>query len=63
MELRVAGRSFVEVPYGGIDKLTYDNSQQHHIKEGAAVMVASIGAGSRRGADSLQEPLADGRLP
>lgn len=46
MELRVAGRSLVEVPYGSIDKLTYDYSKQHRIKEGAVVMVASIGAGA-----------------
>lgn len=46
MELRVAGRSFAEVPYGSIDKLTYDYSKQHRIKEGAVVMVASLGAGA-----------------
>jgi len=46
MVLRVADRSIAEIPYGSIDKLTYDYSKHHLIKQGAVVMVASLGAGA-----------------
>jgi hypothetical protein len=45
MVLRVADRSIAEVPYGSIDKLSYDYSKHHRIKQGAVVMFASLGAG------------------
>jgi len=46
MVLRVADRSIAEIPYGSIDKLSYDYSKHHRIKQGAVVMVASLGAGA-----------------
>jgi hypothetical protein len=36
----------VEVPYGRIDKLSYERASHHRIKQGAIIMVASLGAGA-----------------
>lgn len=36
----------VEVPYGNIDKLSYERSKHHRVKQGAILMVASLGAGA-----------------
>jgi len=46
IELRVANRSVAEIPYGSVDKMSYDYTKHHRIKEGAVVMVASLGAGA-----------------
>jgi len=46
MLVEVAGRSLLDIPYASVEKLTYDYSKQHRIKEGAIVMVASLGAGA-----------------
>jgi len=43
---QVAERVVAEIPYSSIDRITYDYSKQHRIKEGAIVMVASLGAGA-----------------
>ena len=34
-----------EVPYGNIDKVSYEQASRHRVKEGAIVMIASFGAG------------------
>jgi hypothetical protein len=34
------------VPYGAIEKLSYERSARHRVKEGAVVMIASLGAGA-----------------
>lgn len=36
----------ISIPYASIDKLSYEKSAHHRIKEGAIVMIASLGAGS-----------------
>src|SRR5689334_9541653 len=40
------GLTVAEIPYDSIDKLSYEFSKQHRIKQGAIVMVASLGAGA-----------------
>ena len=43
----VAGNHTLEaIPYAKIDKLSYEFSKQHRIKQGAIVMIASLGAGA-----------------
>lgn len=39
-------RTVATIPYGNIDKLSYEFSKHHRIKQGAVVMVASLGAGA-----------------
>ena len=38
--------SIAEIPYNKIEKLNYELSSQHRIKQGAVVMIASFGAGA-----------------
>lgn len=45
ISVRVADRVLAEIPYSAIDKMSYEFSKHHRIKEGAIVMVASLGAG------------------
>ena len=45
ISVRVADRVLAQVPYTSIDKMSYEFSKHHRIKEGAIVMVASLGAG------------------
>jgi len=35
----------VAIPYGSIEKLSYEQASRHRVKEGAIVMIASLGAG------------------
>lgn len=46
MQLRVSNRTVAEIPYGDVDKLSYDYTKHHRVKEGAIVMIASIGTGA-----------------
>lgn len=41
-----AGHTIADIPYGSIDKLSYEFSKHHRIKQGAIVMLASLGAGA-----------------
>lgn len=38
--------NFAEVPYANVDKLAYEMASRHRVKEGAVVMIASLGAGA-----------------
>lgn len=40
------GHSIAIIPYAAVDKLYYEFSKHHRIKQGAIVMVASLGAGA-----------------
>jgi len=42
----VAGRTVADIPYNTIDKFSYEFAKHHRIKQGAIVMVASLGAGA-----------------
>ncbi len=42
----VATRNLVTIPYATIDKMSYEYSKHHRIKQGAVVMVVSLGAGA-----------------
>jgi len=44
--VRVADRDFVTIPYGQLDKFSYDYTKKHRVTQGAVVMVASLGAGA-----------------
>lgn len=46
VEVSVAGHQIAEIPYSTIDKFSYEYTKQHRIKQGAVVMVASLGAGA-----------------
>jgi len=46
MVVRVADRDVATIPYGNIDKLSYEFSKKHRVTQGAIVMVASLGAGA-----------------
>jgi len=46
IEVKAAGHLVVEVPYGSIDKFSYEHTQKHRITQGAIIMVASVGAGA-----------------
>ncbi len=41
-----AAENLTDVPYGSIEKLSYELSSRHRVKEGAVVMIASLGAGA-----------------
>ena len=41
-----AGHTIASIPYAATDKLSYEYSKHHRIKQGAIVMVASLGAGA-----------------
>lgn len=36
----------MQIPYGQLDKFSYEYTKQHRITQGAIVMVASLGAGA-----------------
>jgi hypothetical protein len=40
--VRVADREVVSVPYGRLDKFSYECTKKHRITQGAVVMVASL---------------------
>lgn len=44
--IRVSDRDLITIPYGNIDKLSYEYTKKHRITQGAIVMVASLGAGA-----------------
>ncbi|MGA8367371.1 MAG: hypothetical protein ACLQMT_03520 [Candidatus Acidiferrales bacterium] len=44
--VRAADRDFVTIPDDQIDRFSYEYSKKHRIAQGAAVMVASLGAGA-----------------
>jgi hypothetical protein len=44
--IRVADKDFLVIPYGNIDKVSYDYTKKHRVTQGAVVMVASLGAGA-----------------
>ena len=46
VQVSSAGHVVTEVPYGSIDKLSYEHTHKHRITQGAVVMVASLGAGA-----------------
>ena len=46
LEVRVADRDVVTVPYDQLDKFSYEYTKKHRITTGAIVMVASLGAGA-----------------
>ena len=46
LSVKPAKGEAVEVPYCNIDKLAYERSAHHRVKQGAIVMVASLGAGA-----------------
>jgi hypothetical protein len=46
VSVRVADRDFVSVPYGQLDKFSYEYTKKHRVTQGAVVMVASLGAGA-----------------
>lgn len=46
VSIRAAGRDFVAIPYGQLDKFSYEYTKKHRVTQGAIVMVASLGAGA-----------------
>lgn len=44
--VRVSDRDLVTIPYGNLDKFSYEYTKKHRITQGAIVMVASLGAGA-----------------
>jgi hypothetical protein len=46
LSVRVVDRVVAEVPYDHIDKISYEYSKHHRVKQGAIIMAASLGAGS-----------------
>lgn len=46
LAVKVADRDFVTIPYGQLDKFSYEYTKKHRITQGAVVMVASLGAGA-----------------
>ena len=44
--IRMADRDLVSVPYGNLDKFSYEYTKKHRITSGAVVMVFSLGAGA-----------------
>jgi hypothetical protein len=46
MVVRLGDHVIADDPYDSIDKLSYEFSKTHRIKQGAIVMVASLGAGA-----------------
>jgi hypothetical protein len=46
LDVRVADRDVVTVPYDNVDKFSYEYSKKHRITQGAIVMVASLGVGA-----------------
>lgn len=46
VEIRSAKGDPITIPYGQIDKCSYEYTKKHRITQGAIVMVASIGVGA-----------------
>lgn len=46
MMVRVADRVIADIPYKSMDKLSYEFSKKHRVKQGAIIMIASLGAGA-----------------
>lgn len=46
MIVRVASSDIATIPYASMDKLSYEFSKKHRVKQGAIVMIASLGAGA-----------------
>jgi len=46
LEINVADKPFVSIPYDNLDKVSYEYTKKHRITQGAIVMVASLGAGA-----------------
>jgi len=46
LEINVADKPLVSIPYDNLDKVSYEYTKKHRITQGAIVMVASLGAGA-----------------
>lgn len=46
LEINVADKPFVSIPYDNLDNVSYEYTKKHRITQGAIVMVASLGAGA-----------------
>jgi hypothetical protein len=44
--VRVADHDLAAIPYGNLDKLSYEYTKKHRITTGAVVMIFSLGAGA-----------------
>ena len=44
--VRVSDHDLVSIPYGNLDKLSYEYTKKHRITTGAVVMIFSLGAGA-----------------
>jgi hypothetical protein len=44
--IRVSHHDLASIPYGNLDKLSYEYTKKHRITEGAVVMIFSLGAGA-----------------
>jgi hypothetical protein len=42
----VSDRDLASIPYGSLDKLSYEYTKKHRIASGAVIMVFSLGAGA-----------------
>jgi hypothetical protein len=45
LTVRTAGEPIHQVPYAEIEKVSYEVASHHRVKEGAVVMIFSLGAG------------------
>lgn len=45
LAVKILKTSIAEVPYDSINKLSYEMASRHRVKEGAVVMIASLGVG------------------
>ena len=45
LSVKAAGEEIFHVPYGSVQRLSYEQSSRHRVKEGAVVMIFSLGAG------------------
>ena len=45
MAVKTLSVTVADIPYNSIDKLSYEVASRHRVKEGAIVMIASLGAG------------------
>ncbi|MBS1789334.1 MAG: hypothetical protein JST85_16535 [Acidobacteria bacterium] len=46
LSVKALKASVADVPYDSIDKLSYEMASRHRVKEGAVVMIASLGVGA-----------------
>jgi hypothetical protein len=44
--VEIADHPWATIPYATVDKLGYEYSKRHRIREGAVIMIASLGAGA-----------------